>query len=188
MYTYPTFGKSGYCAICSSNGFVSYTFVSSGCKFLASSPKYLAALNPMKRTAFSCSCCLIPSAGSAMITKLFNFEKGVYSAPGPVISTIPSWNPTIFPVVTTAIPFKAIVFPSPTVSTFDKTPGKIPPLPSTFTRGSITSFTGVIRTLSPGFAMSNSTDTIASSSHIAFLNSSLLTYNTLFSILDSEAN
>ena len=104
------------------------------------------------------------------------------------MSIIPSWNPTILPVVTTAIPLSAIVRPSPTVSTFERIPGKIPPRPSTLTRGSITSLTGVIRTLSPGRAISKSTDSIASSSKTAFTSSSLFTYNTFASIFDSAAN
>ena len=47
-----------------------------------------------------------PSFGSQVITKLFVFENGVYLAPSPLISTIPSWKPTILPVVTTAAPFR----------------------------------------------------------------------------------
>ena len=90
------------------------------------------------------------------------------------MSMIPSWKPTILPAVTTAIPFNAYVFPSPTVSTLLITPGNTPPLPSTFTRGSITSLTGVILTLSPGLAISNLQLLIFSSSRtIAFTASSL---------------
>ena len=47
MYTYPTFGRSGYSAICSNKGFVSYTSTSSGSNVRANSAIYLAALNPI---------------------------------------------------------------------------------------------------------------------------------------------
>ena len=72
---------------------------------------------------------------------------------------------------------------TPTVSTLEITPGKIPPLPSTFTRGSITSFTGVILTDSPGFAMSNDALLIFSSSRATALTASSDTYRIPSSIL-----
>jgi hypothetical protein len=65
---------------------------------------------------------------------------------------IPSWNPTILPVVTIAAPLSTCVRPEPTCSTSPITPGKMLPLPSTLQRGSMTSLTGMIRVLSPGFA------------------------------------
>ena len=91
------------------------------------------------------------------------------------MSMIPSWNPTILSVVTTADPFNTLVLPEPTVVTLLIIPGNIPPSPSTFTLGSITSFTGIIRILSPGFAISKSTDLIFSSSINKLISSSLFT-------------
>ena len=88
---------------------------------------------------------------------------------------MPSWNPTILPVVITAEPLSTFVFPEPTVVTLLNIPGNIPPGPSTLTLGSITSFTGIIRMLSPGFAISKSTDFIFSSSINRSINSCLLT-------------
>ena len=86
------------------------------------------------------------------------FENGVYFAPSPLMSTIPSWNPTIRPHVTTAAPSSTNVLPFPTVSTSLIIPGNTSPVPSTLQRGSTASFTGVILTLSPGRAMSALSD------------------------------
>ena len=104
------------------------------------------------------------------------------------MSMIPSWNPTILPAVTTAIPFNAYVFPEPTVSTFEIIPGNTPPFPSTFTLGSITSFTGVILTDSPGFAISKVTVLICSSSNATAFTAPLSTYRIPSSIFDVSAN
>src|SRR5699024_9649782 len=121
-------------------------------------------------------------------TTLFNFKNGVYSAPGPAISTIPSWKHTILHVVTTAAPFNTLVHTLPTDSTLDTTPRNIPLDPSTFTLGSMTSSTGIILTLSPRLARSTSTASTCSSSFITSINSSLFTYNTPSSTLVSSPN
>ena len=104
------------------------------------------------------------------------------------MSTIPSWKPTILPVVITAQPLSTWVLPLPTTSTFDITPGKIPPGPSTFTRGSTTSLTGVILMLSPGLASSTSAVAMCSSSKTKSIISCLLTKRVPFSILVSFPN
>ena len=102
-------------------------------------------------------------------------ENGVYSAPGPLISIIPSWNPTTVPVVTTAAPRSTAVLPEPTVSSSPvKKPGKHTPVPSSLQRGSITSLTEIIRVLSPGFVIVNETSVISGSSFIRDISSSLL--------------
>ena len=110
--------------------------------------------------------------------RLYVFENGQYSAAGPLISITPSWNPTILPTVTTQQPSKACVLPDPTCGdTFPIIPGKISP-PLTFTRGSMTSLTGVILVASPGFAISKWHPISLSSSNTSASTSSLFTYNT----------
>ena len=82
--------------------------------------------------------------------------------------------------------------PLPTVSTLLMTPGNMPPGPSTFTRGSITSFTGVIRTLSPGLATSKLKSLTqaftSSSSYMKALTASGSTYRVFASTLHSFEN
>ena len=104
------------------------------------------------------------------------------------MSTIPSWKPTILPVVITAQPLRTFVLPEPTTSTFERIPGNTPPGPSTLTLGSTTSLTGVILTLSPGLAISTSTDLMCSSSLQSLIMSSLFTYKTPFSTFVSWPN
>ena len=92
------------------------------------------------------------------------------------MSMIPSWKPTTVPVVTTAAPFNTWVLPAPTTASSPvKKPGKQTPLPSTLHLGSRTSFTGIIRVLSPGFAMCNSTPVTSGSSLIRASSSALFT-------------
>ena len=77
--------------------------------------------------------------------------------------------------------------PLPTVSTLLMTPGKTPPLPSTLTRGSMTSLTGVMRTDSPGLAMSKLTLLSFSSVIATFSTSALQTWSTPPSILEASS-
>ncbi len=91
------------------------------------------------------------------------------------MSIRPSWKPTILPQVTTVAPTNAWVRPEPTSLTLFIVPGKIPSAPDTLTLGSITSFTGAIRTDSPGLASCTSADKILSSSRTNFIISFLLT-------------
>ena len=126
------------------------------------------------RQVCSASCSLMSSRGVSTITRLQVCEKGVYAAPGPLMSTMPSCAATRRPAVKTAMPSKTRVLPLPTVSTGPMKPGKTSPGPSSLQRGSTTSFTGIIRVLSPGWARSKSTNANRSSSRSRALSSSLL--------------
>ncbi|OQB46515.1 MAG: hypothetical protein BWY01_00423 [Synergistetes bacterium ADurb.Bin155] len=127
-------------------------------------PKKAAALRPAILTTRSCSCLLSPATGSMTRTTLFLREKVENSAPGPDMSMTPSWKLTIFPVVTTHTPSRETVMPSPATWGSEKMPGKGLSSSESLARGSMTSFTGTMRTLSPGAAIRISTLFICRSS------------------------
>ena len=59
------------------------------------------------RTARSYSCFSTSSTGSHTMHRLRVLENGVYWAPTPHMSMMPSWKPTMGPAVTTAMPLRA---------------------------------------------------------------------------------